>query len=457
MTTAQDLWKTLQELTDEQFKEFKWFLKQNDNLTGFSAISAAPLQRADRQDTVDLMVQKYQGPGALKITKKILEKISRNDLMECLSQTSSRPKDLKNCDSVPLSCDYERTKAKLVKTKAEIKLMILERQKKISEIKSSAELSSKSADRHIADSVQVFTVLKQSVERSLADLIKAIKEKQETTQKQAQGFIQELKQEISELTKRAAEIEQLSEDQPNFLQSFSSLNTVPSTKNWTEVSVTTPSYGRSVGTALTQLEELFGKEKGKLIAKAQLTRAQQYAKDVTLDPDTANASLFLSGDGKQVYCGEVKQNLPDNPERFNPSINVLGKQSFSSGRFYYEVQVKGKTSWDLGVVKESINRKQSIKACPENGYWTICLREGNKYKASALCLSVKNRNLNKVGVFVDYENGSVVFFDVDSAELIHFFKDCSFTEKLYPFFSPGCHYNDKNSTALIISPVNYTD
>ncbi|XP_031152830.1 zinc-binding protein A33-like [Sander lucioperca] len=457
MTTL-DLWNTLEDLTDDQFKQFKWFLKQDDIPKGFSAIPAARLERADRQDTVDLMVQKYQGPGALEITMKILKEISRNDLVQCLLQTSSRPKDLKSHNSVSVNTDYGRKKAKLGETKAEIMLMIQERQVKIWEINRSAKLSSKSADRHIADSVQAFAVLQQSVERSLANLIEAIEEKRETTRKQAEAFIQELEQEISKLKKRFAEVEQLSrtEDHPDFLQSFSFTNAIPPTKNWAEISVPPPSYGGSVGTTVNQLVEIFTQEKEKLFTKAKLNRVQQFAKDVTLDPDTANPYLILSNDGKEVYCGDVEQILPDNPERFNPALNVLGKHHFSSGRFYYEVWVKGKTSWDLGVVRESIGRKGSISASPENGYWTICLREGEKYKAFAACLSVKSPP-KKVGVFVDYEKGLVSFYDVDSADLIHSFTDCSFTEKLYPFFSPSRHYDGKNSTPLIISPINYDD
>lgn len=89
---AEELWKTLQELTQDQFDEFKWFLKQDDVLEGFSRIPAAQLQSAKRQDTVDLMLQKYPGPGALKVTLTVLEKISRNDLVHGLSSLTLRGK-----------------------------------------------------------------------------------------------------------------------------------------------------------------------------------------------------------------------------------------------------------------------------------------------------------------------------------------------------------------------------
>ncbi len=179
--------------------------------------------------------------------------------------------------------------------------------------------------------------------------------------------------------------------------------------------------------------------------------------DVTLDPDTAQPNLILSDDGKQVRCGDITQKLPDTPERFDYCVYVLGKEGFSSGRCYFEVQVKGKTEWDLGVVRESINRKGKITLRPSDGYWTVCLRNGDEYGACAgpfvsLSLRVKPQ---RVGVFVDYEEGLVSFYDVESSSHIYSFTAQSFTEKLFPYFSPSLNYGGKNSSPLIITPVNY--
>ncbi|KAL0166867.1 hypothetical protein M9458_038711, partial [Cirrhinus mrigala] len=148
-----------------------------------------------------------------------------------------------------------------------------------------------------------------------------------------------------------------------------------------------------------------------------------------------NPYLILSDDGKQVRYGDNKQKLPDNPKRFNRYGIVLGKEGFSSGRFYFEVQVKGKTEWNLGVARESIDRKGES---PNNGYWTVVLRNGNEYKACAspsvsLSLRVKPQ---RVGVFVDYEEGLVSFYDVESSSHIYSYTGQSFTDQLYPYFSP---------------------
>jgi len=179
--------------------------------------------------------------------------------------------------------------------------------------------------------------------------------------------------------------------------------------------------------------------------------------DVTLDPDTAHPNLILSDDGKQVRHGDIRQKLPNTPERFDRCVCVLGKEGFSSGRFYFEVQVKGKTKWDLGVARESINRKGMITARPSDGQWTVWLRNGDEYEACedtsvSLSLRVKPQ---RVGVFVDYEEGLVSFYDVESSSHIYSFTAQSFTEKLYPLFGPCTNDGGKNSSPLIITPVNY--
>nr|XP_040019819.1 nuclear factor 7, ovary-like [Gasterosteus aculeatus aculeatus]XP_040019820.1 nuclear factor 7, ovary-like [Gasterosteus aculeatus aculeatus] len=389
---------------------------------------------------------------------KLLELFCKTDQMcVCMLCTVL---DHKNHDVVPLGEEYEGKKAELGKTEAEVQQMIQKRRLKIQEIKHSVELSEEAADREVAEGVLVFSALKESVERSQAELIDTIKEKQRKKQKQAEGFIIKLEQEISELKKRSTEVEQLShsEDHLHLLQSFRTLNTAPPTKDWTGVRVSAPSYEGTVVRAVHQLEKKLSKQMKKLL-EVELKRVQQSAVDVTLDPDTAHPQLILSDGEKQVKDGAVEKNLPDNPERFNCYPVVLGKQSFSSGRFYYEVQVKGKTDWWLGVVRESINRKGNISPSPQNGYWTIWLRNENSYSAWAgpsVRLSLESRP-EKVGVFVDYEEGLVSFYDVGAAALIYSFTDCCFTEKLYPLFSPFINYNGKNSAPLIISAVNHTE
>ncbi|XP_030007383.1 E3 ubiquitin-protein ligase TRIM39-like [Sphaeramia orbicularis] len=372
--------------------------------------------------------------------------------------------DHKNHEFVPLKDQYEEQKPELKKTKAEIQQMVQERRLKIQEIQRSVEVSKNAADRENAEGVEVYTALMESVRRGLDQLLEEIQEKQRSTEKQAEDFIKELEQEICELKKRSTEVEQLSgsEDHLHFVQRFTCVKAAPSMKTWTKVSVCPPSYEGTVERAVSELEnklteEKKRKKKKKEKAKAELKRVQQYEVNLTLDPDTAHPRLILSDDGKQVHDGGEWKNLLDKPQRFTDCLRILAKQSFSSGRIYFEVQVKGKTDWALGVVRRSINRKGGIPLSPQSGYWTIGLRNGNQCIACAappVPLSVKS-GLQKVGVFVDYEEGLVSFYDVGSSVLIYSFIGCCFSDKLLPFFSPCPNAGGSNSAPLIITPVRH--
>ncbi|XP_060730869.1 E3 ubiquitin-protein ligase TRIM39-like [Tachysurus vachellii] len=373
--------------------------------------------------------------------------------------------DHKNHNTVPIEEESRERKTQLVKTHTVVQQMIQDRLKKIKEIKHSAEQRKRSTEKEKADSVEVFTALIRSIERSQAELLEVMEEKQKAAETQAEGLIKELEQEISVLKRRDTELEQLShtEEHLHLLQIYSSMCSPPHTKNCTEISINTDVSGDTVRTALSQLQQTLNEkltktlhDKLKETVSTELKRIQQYAVEVTLDPDTAHPYLILSDDGKQVTHGDELQNLPDTPQRFNHYIFVLGKQSFSSGRFYYEVQVRGKTDWDVGVATENINRKKGeIKLKPQDGFWTVALRNENQYKACAdpsVPLTLREK-VEVVGVFVDYEEGLVSFYDVKSRSHIYSFTVQTFTEKLYPFFSPCLNEGGENSAPLIISPV----
>uniref|UniRef100_A0A8C5BLK5 Uncharacterized protein n=1 Tax=Gadus morhua TaxID=8049 RepID=A0A8C5BLK5_GADMO len=312
----------------------------------------------------------------------------------------------------------------------------------------------KDAEREIAHGGQVFTALIGCVEKGRDEFNQTVQEKLKSTVKRAEDLIKELEQEIEDLTNQSSEVKRLShtEDHLHFLQTFRSLKDPPPTRDWTTVEVRPPSYVGTLRRSLDQLEETLNMERKKL-SDAELKRVQQYEVYVTLDPDTAHTRLILSEDGKQVHDGAVVKKLPDNPERFTWYTCVLTRQSFSSGRFYFEVQVKDKTAWWLGVARESIDRKGFTEWTPETGYWTLDYDEDGLVFNDDPDVDLPLRaELQKVGVFVDYDEGLVSFYDVEARVHIYSATGCTFTEPLYPFLCPWLHREGTNSAPLIISP-----
>ncbi|XP_051987372.1 butyrophilin subfamily 1 member A1-like [Xyrauchen texanus] len=196
-------------------------------------------------------------------------------------------------------------------------------------------------------------------------------------------------------------------------------------------------------------------QRQKIIVPYVFTLFRKHAVTVTLNPDSAHPRLTVSDDGKQVRDGntrstEVNDREKEQSDTFDEYLAVLGKEGFSSGCFYFEVQVTGQTDWFLGVIRESINRKGFYYLNPENGYWTVQMRYGEYWACDSqhdsLSLSVEPQ---RVGVFVDYEGGLVSFYDVEDRSHIYSFTGQSFTEKLYPVVGLG-YYQNVNSAPLII-------
>ncbi|XP_075768927.1 zinc finger protein RFP-like [Pelodiscus sinensis] len=192
---------------------------------------------------------------------------------------------------------------------------------------------------------------------------------------------------------------------------------------------------------------------GALAAERGLRRARGFAVDVTLDPDTAHPKLVLSEDRKRVRHGDTRQDLPDNPERFDPCPCVLGAEGFTGGRGYWEVEVGDKTGWDLGVCRESVSRKGKITYTPGDGCWVVVLRDGG-YKACTspwTPLPVSARP-SRVGVFLDYEAGEVSFYNVTDGSHLFTFTG-TFSGTLRPYFSPFLNAGGTNAAPLTICPV----
>ncbi|XP_011818978.1 PREDICTED: E3 ubiquitin-protein ligase TRIM22 isoform X2 [Colobus angolensis palliatus] len=193
----------------------------------------------------------------------------------------------------------------------------------------------------------------------------------------------------------------------------------------------------------------------------ELTDVQCYWVDVMLNPDSATPNVAVSVDQRQVATVRTLTFKNSNPRDFS-AFGVLGCQYFSSGKYYWEVDVSGKIAWILGVHSKisSPNKRKSSgfvfdpsvnyanvysKYRPQYGYWVIGLQNTCEYNAFEDSSSADPKVLTlfmavppcRVGVFLNYEAGIVSFFNVTNhGALIYKFSGCRFSQPAYPYFNP---------------------
>ncbi|KFQ23991.1 Butyrophilin subfamily 1 member A1, partial [Merops nubicus] len=157
---------------------------------------------------------------------------------------------------------------------------------------------------------------------------------------------------------------------------------------------------------------------------------------VILDPDTAHCELILSEDCRDVKREDVLQDIPDIPQRFNPWRCVLGREGFTSGRHFWEVEVVDGAGWTVGVSRQDVKRKGDIEFKPEEGIWAV-----GKWAGQFQALTSPSRTFlseiqppRRIRVSLDYEEGRVAFFSVDEEIPIFTFPLVSFEgKKVHPW------------------------
>ncbi|KAL4609092.1 E3 ubiquitin-protein ligase TRIM39-like [Arapaima gigas] len=163
------------------------------------------------------------------------------------------------------------------------------------------------------------------------------------------------------------------------------------------------------------------------------------AAQITLDPKTANLDLKMSR--KRVKMDTIVESRDKHRDgscggshKYNGWWCVLGTEGFTTGRHYWEVGVKGKRDWRIGVVKESAPRKGFVSLNTQCGYWTLRLQLGMLMALTVPVTKLPEVEIpSKVGVYLDIEEGQVSFYDAERRCHIYTFCD-TFTEKVYPVF-----------------------
>lgn len=167
-----------------------------------------------------------------------------------------------------------------------------------------------------------------------------------------------------------------------------------------------------------------------------------YKAPVTLDPNTGGSLLTIS-ENMTRSKSDKDQPCPYDTERLSTST-VLGSQGFSSGKHYWDVEVK--LYYGVGVAAKDLmnNKIWSIYTCGSAADMHERTPEGDVLIKTAILL-------NKIRVQLDYDKGILSFYDLRDSTLIHTIKH-TFTETVFPFFSENAKILPAELSVVIKKP-----
>ncbi|KAL6109809.1 uncharacterized protein ACO6RY_12863 [Pungitius sinensis] len=169
---------------------------------------------------------------------------------------------------------------------------------------------------------------------------------------------------------------------------------------------------------------------------------------VVLNPNTASPWLSLSADLSSVMESSERLVVPDNPERFDPCVFVLGAEGYISGKHRWDVIVGENPKWIVGVCKESVPRKRKFTVSTSRGVWALGLSKG-VYTVSTperTELPVQQRP-ERIRVKLDFDKGEVSFWDGGTTKHLATLKH-KFDERIFPIVGPGLY-----STPTTLAPA----
>ncbi|XP_072512557.1 E3 ubiquitin-protein ligase TRIM35-like [Salminus brasiliensis] len=272
-----------------------------------------------------------------------------------------------------------------------------------------------------------FEKLHQFLRDEEAARIAALKEEEEQKSQMMRRKIEEMNREISSLSDTIRNIEkEMEAEDVQFLQNFKS----------TEKQVQrSPKHPEKTSGALINVAKHLSNLKFRVWEKMQ--EIVQYT-PVTLDPNTAYPHLHLSDDLTAVENRNQRSSVPDNPERFDKHVCVLGSEGFTSGTHCWYVQVGDSDYWALGLIPDCVTRKGD---CFWDSVWSLSYwKSSDEYLThcpgqSGQYLTPKEK-LQRVRVQLDWDRGKVTFTDLLTNTHLHTITH-TFTERVLPYFWNG--------------------
>ncbi|KAK2504604.1 hypothetical protein MC885_009346 [Smutsia gigantea] len=255
-------------------------------------------------------------------------------------------------------------------------------------------------------------------------LLQVLKEEEEETAAKLRGHSAALDQQHHSLEKLLLQLEDRTErEPPEMLQGHGDSET---SIHWRRDSLSVQ-YPEAIPTVLRTVCRVPG----------QIEVLKNFQEDVVPDP-TAAYPLLLYESCLRQYLSALLDSVPQSKDRFLAYPCTVGRETFSSGRHYWEVgmSLTGDALWALGMCRDNVSWRDRIPKSPENGFWVVPLCKGQKYMPSTIVPTpiTLSEPPSHVGIFLDFEAGEVSFYNVKDGAHLHTYSQAAFSGPLQLFF-----------------------
>ncbi|XP_060901451.1 tripartite motif-containing protein 16-like [Labrus mixtus] len=359
----------------------------------------------------------------------------------------------KGHDTVLAAAERSERQRELEVSRQNIQQSIEDGEKDLKLLQQKEEAINGSADKTVGNSEKIFTELIRLMEKSRSDVKQQVRSQQQTEVSRVRELQEKLEQEITELKRRDAELEKLSdtEDHNQFLHDYPSLSPLSESTPSSSINIRPLRYFENVTTAVSEVRDKLQdvlKEKltnisqtvtevDNLLSEPEYkTRAEflKYSCDITLDLNTACTQLLLSDENRKVTAMTKEQSYASHPDRFTDLFQVLSKESLT-GRCYWEVERRGGGGVCVAVAYKNIRRAGSSDEClfglNDKSWQLICYNNRYKFCYNKVKTRVSGPRSSRVGVYLDHRAGILSFYSISETMTLLHRVQTTFTQPLH--------------------------
>ncbi|XP_072317703.1 tripartite motif-containing protein 16-like [Eucyclogobius newberryi] len=337
----------------------------------------------------------------------------------------------KGHDTVSSASERAQRQAQLPARRAPLFQSLQHKETDLQRLQQEAQDITCSAQRALQSSEDSFREMVLLLEKRRSEVEQQILSQEKTQLSRVQELQDQLQQDVTELKRSISELDTLSLT-PDHNQFILHCPPLATDTQHTESRIQTGSWRdfEYVSRAVSELRDKLQVFLEKAMVQVQDELRPEpscredflrYARDITLDPNTASEDLSLSNGNRRVKVAFINQfikSYPDHPERFR--VNQVLSPEELTGRCYWELEWSG-TVLIADSYKDTERDLERVFGNNEKSWALLCHGGGHSFWFQGVESEIPGPAGSRIGVYLDHRAGGLSFYSVQgqTMRLLH--------------------------------------